>query len=49
VTHLLIALVIAAGLYGLFHHRHYRRNRRAGLSVLVSMRGPFGTRISKRF
>jgi hypothetical protein len=47
--HLLIAIVITAVLYGLFHHRHYQRNRRAGLSVWISMRGPFGTRISKRF
>lgn len=36
-------------LYGLFHHRHYRRNRGLGMSFWVSMRGPFGTRISKRF
>jgi hypothetical protein len=47
--HLLIAIAITAVLYGLFHHHHYRRNRVSGLSVRVSMRGPFGTRISKRF
>ena len=35
-------------LYALFHHRHYRRNRRRGLSVWLSCAGPFGTRISKR-
>lgn len=43
---LLIAVVVG---YLLFHHRHYRRNRRRGLSVWVSMRGPFGTRIGRRF
>lgn len=42
---LIIILVVA---YLAFHHHHYRRNRRRGLSVWVSMRGPFGTRISKR-
>jgi hypothetical protein len=36
-------------LYLLFHGGHYHRNRRRGLSVWVSMRGPFGTRISRRF
>lgn len=43
------AIIIIVALYLLFHHHHYRRNRRRGLSVWVSMRGPFGTRISKRF
>jgi hypothetical protein len=43
---LVIAVVVS---YLLFHHHHYRRNRRSGLSVWVSMRGPFGTRISRRF
>jgi hypothetical protein len=42
-------LVVLAALYLAFHGRHYRRNRRRGLSIWVSMRGPFGTRISKRF
>jgi hypothetical protein len=42
---LLILLVIA---YLALHGHHYRRNRRRGLSVWVSMRGPFGTRIGKR-
>lgn len=35
-------------LWAAFHAHHYGRNRRRGLSVWVSMRGPFGTRISKR-
>lgn len=48
-NHLLIALIVTAVLYGLFHHHHYRKHRRSGLSVWISMRGPFGTRISKRF
>lgn len=42
-------IVIAALAWLAFHGHHYRRNRRRGLSVWVSMRGPFGTRISKRF
>jgi hypothetical protein len=42
---LVVILVIACLLH---HGKHYRRNRRRGLSVRVSMRGPFGTRISKR-
>jgi hypothetical protein len=41
----IIALVIA---YAVFHHYHYRRNRRRGLNMWVSIRGPFGTRIGKR-
>jgi hypothetical protein len=41
-------LLVALVLYGLFHRRHYRRNRRRGLSMWISMAGPFGTRISKR-
>jgi hypothetical protein len=46
----MIGILIMIGvLYLAFHHHHYRRNRRRGLSVLVSMRGPFGTRISRRF
>jgi hypothetical protein len=43
-----IFLFAIAG-YVLFHGHHARRNRRRGLSVWVSMRGPFGTRISRRF
>jgi hypothetical protein len=46
---LIAALLIAGVLYVLFHHHHYRRHRRAGLSVWVSIRGPFHTRISRRF
>lgn len=43
-TLLLLALVYAA-----FHGHHYRGHRRNGLSVRVSMRGPFHTTISRRF
>jgi hypothetical protein len=43
-----LLIVIIAALYLLHHGRHYRRNRRRGLSVWVSARGPFGTRVSKR-
>lgn len=43
-----LVLVIAVIACVLHHGKHYRRNRRRGLSVWVSMRGPFGTRISKR-
>jgi hypothetical protein len=42
-------LATLAVLYTLFHHRHYRRHRRNGLSVWVSMKGPWNTRVSKRF
>ena len=42
-------IIVIAVIYLTIHHHHYRRNRRRGLSVWVSMRGPFGTRISKRF
>lgn len=42
-------LIILAVLYLLFHRHHYRRNRRGGLGFWVSMRGPWGTRISRRF
>ena len=42
-------LVILGVLYLLFHGHHARRNYRRGASVWVSLRGPFGTRISKRF
>ena len=41
----IIILVIA---YLVFHHRGYRKRRRHGLSVWMSLPGPFGTRISKR-
>lgn len=44
----IIAAVIVA-VVAARHTWHYRRNRRAGLSVWVSMRGPWGTRISRRF
>ena len=42
-------LILLAVLYAVFHHGHYRRHRRSGLSVWVSMRGPWNTRISRRF
>lgn len=42
-------LALIAVLYVLFHHSHYRRHRRSGLSVWVSMKGPWNTRVSKRF
>ena len=42
-------VALLAVLYLLFHHGHYRRHRRNGLSVWVSARGPFHTRISRRF
>ena len=45
---MLAALIVIGALYAIFHHSHYRRHRRRGLSVWVSMRGPFNTRISKR-
>ena len=41
-------VIILAVLYLLFHGLHYHGHRRAGLSVWVSMRGPFHTRISRR-
>ncbi len=48
--HDFIALaVLAVFFYALVHRHHYRRNRRRGLSVWISLAGPFGTRISRRF
>jgi hypothetical protein len=44
---LFVGLLVAA--YAAFHGHHYRRNRRRGLGVWVSVRGPFGTRIGRRF
>jgi hypothetical protein len=45
----IIIIVIVA--YALFHHKHYRRHRRAGLTIRESLPGPFGTYLSigKRF
>lgn len=43
------AIVLGGVLYLLFHRHHYRRNRRAGHGIWVSLRGPFRTRISKEF
>lgn len=45
----MLALIGLAVLYALFHGHHYRKRRRHGLSVIASLPGPFGTRISKRF
>lgn len=42
-------LAVIGVIYLAIHHHHYRRHRRRGLSVWISMRGPFGTRITKRF
>ena len=43
-----VVIVIA---YLLLHRRHYRRHRRAGLTVRESIPGPFHTwiSVSKRF
>jgi hypothetical protein len=45
----IIVIVLIA--YLLFHHRHYRRHRRAGLTIRESIPGPFHTwfSVSKRF
>lgn len=49
----MIATIIVAAVvaYLLFHRRHYRRHRRAGLTVRQSIPGPFGSwiGISRRF
>jgi hypothetical protein len=42
-------ILILAVAYLTHHGRHYRRHRRDGLSVRVSMRGPWHTTISRRF
>lgn len=39
-------IIIAAVAYLLFHHRSYRRHRRAGFGVWYSLRGPWHTRVS---
>ena len=44
---LITAAVFAA--CGLFHGYHYRRSRRRGRGIWVSMRDPSGTRIGRRF
>ena len=41
-------IILAVAGYLAFHRHHYRRNRRRGLGIWVSMRGPFGTRIGRR-
>jgi hypothetical protein len=43
-----IAFGIAIAAYLLLHHRSYRKRRRHGLSIWMSLPGPFGTRVSKR-
>jgi hypothetical protein len=47
----LIIIAIVLAIYLTHHGRHYRRRRRAGLTVRESLPGPWGTRISisKRF
>lgn len=46
-----VLIIAAVVLYLLFHGRHYRRRRRAGLTVRESIPGPWGTwfSVSKRF
>jgi hypothetical protein len=44
---LIVLIVVGLVIFG-HHGYHYGRNRRRGLSVWVSMRGPWGTRLSKR-
>jgi len=46
VSYLVIAAII---IYSLYHAYRYRANRRAGLGIWVSVRGPWGTRIGRRF
>jgi hypothetical protein len=48
---IILGIVLALIAYALFHRHHYRRRRRAGLTIRESIPGPFGTRISvsKRF
>ncbi len=41
-------IIVLVVVYVLFHAHHYRRRRRRGLSVWMSLPGPFGTRISRR-
>jgi hypothetical protein len=43
---LIIAAIVG---YSVFHVHHYRRNRRRGLGIWLSVRGPWGTRIGRRF
>jgi hypothetical protein len=45
-----IVLLVLFAAWLLHHGHHYRRNRRAGCGVWLSMRGPWGTRVrvSKR-
>ena len=48
---IIAAIVLVVLAYSLHHGKHYRRRRRAGLSVTESLPGPWGTRIrvTKRF
>ena len=41
--------VLAVCAYAAFHAGYYRRNRSRGLGIWVSVRGPWGTRIGRRF
>jgi hypothetical protein len=47
----LIIIGVLLALYLHFHGRHYRRHRRAGLTIRESIPGPFRTwiTISRRF
>jgi hypothetical protein len=46
---IIVAVLLIAGSH--HHGRHFERNRRSGLTISESMRGPLGSRvrISKRF
>lgn len=46
---MIAGIIVLVVLYLLFHGHHYRKRRRHGLSVWMSLPGPFGTRISRRF
>jgi hypothetical protein len=48
-TILIIVLIVIA--YACLHGHHYRKHRRAGLTIRQSIPGPFGSwiSISKRF
>lgn len=43
---IVILVIVAVAGYSAHHGRHYRRRRRAGLTVRESLPGPWGTRVS---
>jgi hypothetical protein len=43
-----VLILIVIG-YVILHTLFFRHHRRRGLSLWISMRGPFHTRISRRF